>query len=134
MNKKNALLYLMIILLISCAAPEPDANDIRPLLKEFLVALSRHDTASALLRSTEEFVAGIGGEQALAALMDSYAAYLAPNLFEFNSPQPEGNAYLIRAYLHDGKRTMLPVDIRVVATDSGWKVDSMVWHEAVRER
>lgn len=123
-----------MILSVNCAAPAPDASDIRPLVKEFLVALSRHDTASALLRSTDAFVTNIGGEDMLPALMDQYAAFLAPNLFEFESPQPDGSAYLIHAYLHDGKRQVLPLDIWVVATDSGWKVDRIVWHEAVKER
>jgi hypothetical protein len=118
----------------NCSAPAPDSSDIRPLLKELLVAFSRHDTASVLLRSTDGFIAGVGGEPALTALMDRYAPYLVPNLFEFDSPQPDGNAYLIRAYLHDGKRNMLPVDIRVVLVDSGWKVDRIVWHEPVKER
>ncbi len=131
---KSALLILTVLLFVNCAPPQPDASDIRPLVKEFLVALSRHDTASALLRSTDGFIAGIGGEPALSALMDQYAVYLLPNLFEFESPQPDGNAYRIHAYLHDGKRNMLPLDIWVVAGDSGWKVDSMVWHNPVKER
>ena len=123
-----------MILFLNCATPAPDASDIRPVVKEFLVALSRHDTASVLLRSTDGYVAGIGGEAELGALMDRYQAYLVPNLFEFDSPQPDGNAYRIRTYLHDGKRNMLPVDIRVVLVDSGWKVDRIVWHEPVKER
>jgi hypothetical protein len=127
-------LSLILTIMVNCAAPAPDASDIRPLVKEFLVALSRHDTASALLRSTDGFIAGVGGEPALIALMDRYASYLVPNLFEFESPQPDGDAYLIRAYLHDGRRSVLPLDIWVVAGDSGWKVDRIVWHEPVKER
>jgi len=127
-------LFLISIFAVSCASPQPDATDIRSLAKEFLVALSRYDMASARARSTDGFLAGIGGESALAEFMDRYAAYLVPNLFEFESPQPEGNAYRTRAYLHDGKRNMQPLDIWVVASDSGWKVDRLEWHQLVRER
>jgi hypothetical protein len=135
MNKiKSSLLCLLTILFVSCAAPAPDASDIRPLLKEFLVALSRRDTDKVLARTSDGFLTGIGGEPALTALMDRYAPYLVPNLFEFDSPQPDGNAYLIRSYLHDGRRNMLPLDIWVVAGDSGWKVDRIVWHDPVKER
>jgi hypothetical protein len=135
MNKTLPILSAMILVFaVECAPPAPDTPEIRPLLKEFMVALSRHDTASARARSTDGFIAGIGGEDGLAALMDRYAPFLTPNLFEFDSPQPDGNTYRIHACLHDGEGNMLAVDIWVVAGDSGWKVDRIIWHEPVRER
>ena len=134
MKMKNALLILIIVLFVNCAAPAPDTSNIRPLVKEFLVALSRHDMTAARVRATDAFVTNIGGEDALTALMDCHAAFLVPNLFEFESPQPDGSSYHTRAYLHDGKCNMLPLDIWVVATDSGWKVDRLLWHQPVKER
>jgi hypothetical protein len=135
MNNLKAIPAAMILICaVACAPSAPDISDIRPLLKEFLVALSRHDSASAQARATESFITGIGGEDGLVALMDRYAPFLTPNLFEFESPQRDGDAYRIHAYLHDGRRNMLPVDIWVVAGDGGWKVDRIVWQQPMQER
>jgi len=130
----SILLFMVPAFVVNCAPPAPDVTDIRPLAKDFLVALSRHDTASVLARVSDGFLVGIGGEPALAEMMDRYQAYLVPNLFEFDSPLPDGNTYRTRAYLHDGIRTMLPVDIWVVASGSSWKIDRITWYEPVTER
>jgi len=121
------VLILMIIavfaaLCLSCGETKPTTEQIRPRLKEFLTCVARQDYAGAQAYLSEGFRQWGGSPVQLAEFFAKYKAYLAPCLFAFDAPQPEGDGYLVRVYLYKDRRQKQEVTYYVIYEHGGWKV------------